>query len=159
MSKPKFVHVTYIASTPEKVWQALTDSKITAQYWFGYSLQSDWKVGSTFTAKKGEGKPVDHGIILESHLPRRLAYTWSPQYEQFKNERPSRVTFTLAPFRDQVQLTVVHDDFDKGSKVFESINGGWSKALSSLKSWLETGKGLEPSWSENMKKVREAMRA
>jgi uncharacterized protein YndB with AHSA1/START domain len=161
MSRPEFVYVTYIASTPEKVWQALTDARTSAQYWFGYSLHSGWTVGSGVTLKApGAGKVMDKGVILESDRPRRLSYSWFPQYEEFKHERPSRVTFELKPFKGQVQLTLVHDDFDEGSKVFESISGGWPKVLSSLKSWLETGKALEPSWSaEDMKRVEEGARA
>jgi uncharacterized protein YndB with AHSA1/START domain len=159
MSKPKFAYVIYIASTPEKVFKALTDAELTAQYWFGYSLQSDWKVGSHFTATKDGGAPADHGVILENDPPRRLAYTWAPQYKAFAGERPSRVTFDLVAFEGQVQLTIVHDDFDEGSKAFESISGGWPKVLSSLKSFLETGKGLAPSWTdEDMKKIRELER-
>jgi uncharacterized protein YndB with AHSA1/START domain len=161
MSKPKFVYVTYIASTPDKVWQALTDAEITAQYWFGYSLHSDWKVGSPVALKApGTGKIMDEGVVLECDPPRRLSYTWFPQYEDFKNERPSRVTFDLVPFKGQVQLTVVHDDFDDGSKVLESISGGWPKVLSSLKSFLETGNALVPSWSaDELKRVEEGARA
>ena len=102
---------------------------------------------------------MDKGVILESDPPRRLSYSWSPQYEEFRNERPSRVTFDLKPFKGQVKLTVVHDDFDEGSKVFESISGGWPKVLSSLKSFMETGKGLAPSWSEDdLRKIEEARR-
>lgn len=153
MSKPKFVYVVYIASTPEKVWAALTDAKMSAQYWFGYT------VGSPVALKSPEGKTTDKGVILESDPPRRLSYSWSPQYEAFKNERPSRVTFELKPFKGQVELTVVHDDFDEGSKVFESISGGWPKVLSSLKSFMETGKGLEPSWTPELKRVHEGARA
>ena len=156
MNKPKFVYVIYVASTPEKVFEALTSEKLTAQYWFGYALQSDWKVGSRFTSTKDGGAPVDHGVVLEIDPPRRLVYSWAPQYEAFKDERPSRVTFNLVPFKGQVQLTIVHDDFDERSKAFESISGGWPKVLSSLKSFLETGKGLDPSWTEgDLKKIHE----
>lgn len=149
MSKPKFVYVIYIASTPEKVFEALISEKLTAQYWFGYALRSDWKTGSTFSACKDGGPLIEHGVVQEIDPPRRLVYSWLPRYEAFKDERPSRVTFTLEPFKDQVQLTIVHDDFDDGSKMFESISGGWPRVLSSLKSFLETGKGLEPSWTES----------
>jgi uncharacterized protein YndB with AHSA1/START domain len=160
MSKPRFVYVTYIASTPEKVWQALTDPKISAKYWFGYSVGAGGEVGSAVALKSPEGKVMDKGVILESDPPRRLAYSWSPQYEEFKNERPSRVTFTIVPHKDQVQFTIVHDDFDEGSKAFESISGGWPKVLSSLKSLLERGKALEPSWSaDDLKRVKEGARA
>ena len=143
--KPKFVYVVYIASTAEKVWQALTDPKMTEQYWFGYQISSDWKVGSRYTAGMAGAPPFDKGIVLECDPPRRLSYTWHPQYEAFLHERHSRVTFELVQLDSQVQLTVTHDEFDEGSKVFESISGGWPRVLSSLKSLLETGRGLPRS--------------
>jgi uncharacterized protein YndB with AHSA1/START domain len=87
----------------------------------------------------------DKGVILESDPPRRLACTWRPQHDNDKHERPSRVTFELAPLRGQVRLTIVHDDFDEGSKAFESISKGWPAVLSSLKSFLETGRALDMS--------------
>ena len=115
------------------------------------------KVGSSFTAKSPSGKDFDKGVILESDPPRRLSYTWHPQYDDVKHEKPSRVTFDLAPFKDQVRLTIVHDDFEPGSKVFEGISRGWPAVLSSLKSFLETGRALEPSWSdEDRKRVADA---
>ena len=84
--------------------------------------------------------------IIESDPPRRLVYAWRSLFDEFKHERPSRVTIELTPLQDQVRLTLVHDDFDDGSKMFESISRGWPAVLSSLKSFLETGRGLEPTW-------------
>ena len=150
--KPKFVYVVYIASTAEKVWRALTDPKMTEQYWFGYQVSSDWKVGSRYTTGMAGAPPFDKGIVLESDPPRRLSYTWHPQYESMLHERQSRVTFELVQLESQVQLTVTHDEFDEGSKVFESISGGWPRVLSSLKSFLETGRGLAKSWTDADKK-------
>jgi uncharacterized protein YndB with AHSA1/START domain len=146
--QPKFVYVIYIASTPEKVWQALTEAKMTERYWFGYRVSAAGKVGSSFTAKSPGGRDFDKGVILESDPPRRLSYSWHPQHDEFKNERPSRVTFDLEPFKDQVRLTIVHDDFAPGSKVFDSICRGWPAVLSSMKSLLETGRALLSSWCE-----------
>jgi uncharacterized protein YndB with AHSA1/START domain len=148
MNRPQFVYVIYIASTPEKVWQALTSEEATEQYWFGYRLSSDWKVGSTYTATAPGGKPFEKGVVLESDPPRLLSYSWHPQYDEVRHEPHSRVTFELTPLKDQVQLKIVHDVFDPGSKVFESISGGWPKVLSSLKSFLETGRALGASWSD-----------
>ena len=142
--KPKFVYVIYIASTVERVWQALTE-----QYWFGYRLSSDWKVGSSYSVDKDGVPPFDKGVVLESDPPRRLSYTWHPQYQDVLHEPHSRVTFELMALENQVQLTVIHDEFEQGSKVFESISGGWPKVLSSLKSLLEAGHGLAPSWSDS----------
>jgi uncharacterized protein YndB with AHSA1/START domain len=152
MSKPSFVYVTYIASTPEKVWQALTDPDTTERYWFGFRVSALGKAGDPVTAVSPSGKEVHRDVLLESDPPRRLSYSWHPLYKGMDGERPSRVTFTIEPFKNQVRLTVVHDDFDEGSKVYESIKGGWPAVLSSLKSFLEIGRGLESSWSDEDKK-------
>ncbi len=153
--KPKFVYVIYIASTVERVWQALTDPKMTEQYWFGYRLKSDWKVGSSYVVDKDGVPPFDKGIVLECDPPRRLSYTWHPQYQNVLHEPHSRVTFELVPFDNEVQLTVIHDEFEAGSQVFESVSGGWPKVLSSLKSMLERGHGLMSSFRD-VQKQREA---
>jgi uncharacterized protein YndB with AHSA1/START domain len=156
MSKPSFLYVLYIASTPEKVWQALTDPNMTEQYWFGYRISAHGKAGDPVTAVSPKGKEVHRDVLLESDPPRRLSYSWHPLYKEMQDERPSRVTFTIEPFKNQARLTIVHDDFEEGSKVYESIKGGWSAVLSSLKSFLESGRGLEPSWSEeDQKRVAE----
>jgi uncharacterized protein YndB with AHSA1/START domain len=146
--KPKFVYVIYIAATPEKVWQALTDPEQTEKCWFGYRVNANGKAGAPFIARSPRGEDFDKGVILESDPPRRLACTWRPQHDNDKHERPSRVTFDLTPLKGQVRLTVVHDDFDEGSKAFESISRGWPAVLSSLKSFLETGQALALSTSD-----------
>jgi uncharacterized protein YndB with AHSA1/START domain len=148
MTEPKFVYVTYIATTPEKLWQALTDGAFTERYWFGTRIQSDWTIGATVTFLRGD-TIYDSGAVLECDPPRRLAYTWSVKFhEEFRGERPSRVTFEIEEMtsdggkRSEVKLTVVHDDFDAGSKVFRAVSGGWPVVLASLKSFLETGDPL-----------------
>jgi uncharacterized protein YndB with AHSA1/START domain len=146
--KPKFVYVIYIASTPEKVWQALTDPEVSQQYWFGFRIAASGKAGEHMTATDPKGEVVHRDPILESDPPRRLSYAWHPLYDDLKSERPSRVTIELTPVRDQVRLTLVHDEFDEGSVVYEKIIGGWPAVLSSLKSFLENGRGhAEPPWS------------
>jgi uncharacterized protein YndB with AHSA1/START domain len=148
MSKPTFVYVTYIATTPEKVWEALTKPDISEQYWFGYRVAAEGKAGDRMTAIGPTGKQAHNDPIIESDPPRRLIYEWQPLYRNMQGERPSRVTFELEPFKDQTRLTVVHDEFDEGSKIFGMISKGWPAVLSSLKSFLETGRGLQPSWDE-----------
>jgi uncharacterized protein YndB with AHSA1/START domain len=148
MSKPSFVYVTYIAASPERVWEALTKPDITEQYWFGYRVTADGKAGGRMTAFSPAGKEAHNDPIIESDPPRRLVYAWQPLYKDMQGERPSRVTFELEPFKDQTRLTVVHDEFDHGSKIFGMISKGWPAVLSSLKSFLETGRGLQPSWDE-----------
>lgn len=148
MSKPKFVYVTYIAAPPERVWQALTKPDISEQYWFGYRVQADGGTGGRMTAISPRGKQAHDDPILESDPPRKLVYAWRPLYKDMQGERPSRVSFELEPFKDQTRLTVIHDEFDDGSKIFGMISKGWPAVLSSLKTFLETGKGLQPSWDE-----------
>jgi uncharacterized protein YndB with AHSA1/START domain len=154
--RPKFVYVIYIAASPEKVFEALTKPDITEKYWFGFRVDATAKAGAIFTARSPGGENFDKGIILESDPPRRLAYTWHPQYDDVKHERASRVSFDIEPFKGQVRLTIVHDDFEPGSKVFESINQGWPAVLSSLKSFLENGRLSDSSWFyEAAKKAEE----
>lgn len=152
MSKPKFVYVTYIAAPPEKVWQALTKADISEQYWFGYRVQADGKAGDRMTAFNPAGVKAHDDPIIESDPPRRLVYGWKPLYKDLPDERPSRVTFELEPFKDQTRLTIVHDEFDDDSTMFRMISKGWPAVLSSLKSFLETGKGLQPSWDDEAQK-------
>jgi uncharacterized protein YndB with AHSA1/START domain len=145
--KPKFVYVVYIASTPEKVFAALTDAKMSEQYWSGNRVVSDWKVGSPFTLKlKRREKNDIVGKVLEFDPPRRLAYTFHPHHDGLEKEGPSRVTFDIEPHEDQVKLTITHDEFPVGSEVFEHISRGWPQVMSSLKSFLESGKGMVAPW-------------
>ena len=142
MSKPQFVYVTYIETTPEKLWQALTSSEFTRQYWFGSEIRSDWKVGSP-VALVMSGRTTDTGEILEADPPRRLSYSFKHQkYAELRDEPISRVVFTLEPFGQLVKLTVLHDGFVEGGKYLGAISNGWPAILSGLKSLLETGKVL-----------------
>ena len=151
MSKPKFVYVTFIRATPEKVWEAITSSDLTEKYWFGYRVSAEGKPGDRITAMSPAGQKAHDDPILESDPPRRLGYGWKPLYNDVPNDRASRVTFELKSIKGQTRLTVTHDDFDEGSRIFEMISSGWPAVLSSLKSFLETGQGLEPTWVEEEK--------
>jgi uncharacterized protein YndB with AHSA1/START domain len=142
MSKPEFVYVTYIETTPEKLWEALTHSEFSRRYWWDTQVKSDWKVGSPF-ALEWRGKVTDTGVIIESDRPRRLSYTWSNASEEFRNERPSRVTFVLEPYGPLVKLTLTHDDFEDGSRMLQGVSKGWPAIMSSLKSMLESGRALD----------------
>jgi uncharacterized protein YndB with AHSA1/START domain len=150
--KPKFVYVVYIASTPEKVWQALTDPDVSGKYWYGYRVAANGKPGDLMIATSPGGEVSHRDPIVESDPPRRLVYGWKPLLKNHPDERPSRVTFELAPFKGQTRLTVIHDEFDEGSKIFGMISQGWPAVLSSLKSFLETGKGLQSTWDEEAAK-------
>jgi uncharacterized protein YndB with AHSA1/START domain len=151
-SKPQFVYVTYIAASPQRVWEALTKPDVSEKYWFGYRVTADGKAGDRMTALNPAGRPAHDDPIIESDPPRKLVYGWKPLYKDMPDEPASRVTFLLEPFKGQTRLTVTHDEFDEGSRIFGMISKGWPAVLSSLKSFLETGKGLEPSWGEEERK-------
>ena len=142
MRKPEFVYVTYIETTPEKLWHALTDGDFTERYWFGVRLKSDWKVGSRFSMMR-DGAEHDAGEVIEYDPPRRLSYTFVNLSEKYRGERPARATFVLEPYGEVVKLTLTHEDFDAGSKMLPAISKGWPAILSNLKSMLETGRTLE----------------
>jgi uncharacterized protein YndB with AHSA1/START domain len=142
MRKPEFIYVTYIETTAEKLWQALTSSEFSKRYWFNTELKSDWKVGSPF-ALVMNGTTTDVGEILQADRPRRLSYTFHHVLsEAARKERPTRVTFNLEPHGKLVKLTLTHEDFEEGSVILDGISKGWPAILSSLKSMLESGTAL-----------------
>jgi uncharacterized protein YndB with AHSA1/START domain len=141
MSKPEFVYTTYIETTAEKLWRALTDGNFTERYWFGHRVTSDWKVGSAY-GFKNQGKPTVEGEVLVSDPPRRLAYSWNNRKEEAKGEGTSRVTFDLEPRGKVIKLTVTHDELGEDGKTLRDISGGWPLVIASLKSMLETGQPL-----------------
>ncbi|NED96576.1 metalloregulator ArsR/SmtB family transcription factor [Phytoactinopolyspora alkaliphila] len=159
MSKPEFVYTTYIDTTPEKLWQALTDPAFTRRYW-GLHFETDWQVGSTMAWVMDDVTMQDSAqVILESEPPRRLSYTWhtvTPEFakaqgmseelrEKLGDEARSKVTFDIEPMGQAVKLTVVHDGFEPGSVMLEMVSGGWPELLSGLKTLLETGSPLPAS--------------
>jgi uncharacterized protein YndB with AHSA1/START domain len=141
MSKPEFVYVTYIETTSEKLWHALTDGDFTERYWFGHRIASDWKVGSPYRFTH-PSRPSPEGKVLISDPPKKLAYSWEACAEELKLERTSRVTFDIEPRGKVVKLTVTHDNLDERGKTLRGISEGWPMVLASLKSFLETGRPL-----------------
>ena len=147
MSKPKFVYVTYIRSTPEKVWQALTDQQMIRKYWFGMTAECDWKPGSPWRLKFEDGRTADSGEVLEAIPPKRLVLKWRNEFKpELKAEGYSRCTMEieLADYYPDfggkaVKLTITHELEGEGVKLIEAVSGGWPKVLSNLKSLLETG--------------------
>ena len=141
MSETQFVYVTYIASTPDKVWTALTDADVSAHYW-SYSIQSDWKAGSPWRLVRADknAKLANLGEVMESTPPTRLVLTWADPATPLDK---SRVTFTVEPVADMVRLTVTHDRLQLGSVMFAGIADGWPRVFSSLKTYLETGRPLD----------------
>ncbi|MGA2765406.1 MAG: SRPBCC family protein [Spirochaetia bacterium] len=143
MDKPEFVYVTYIASTAEKVWNALIDPTITVKYWQKENV-SDWKAGSRWEHQDpaNGGKPFLVGKIVESVPPRRLVLTWAFPEDEASEKKHSRVTFEIEQLGDVVRLTVTHDRLEPDSRMLRGITDGWPRVLSSLKSMLETGRPL-----------------
>ncbi len=161
MDKPSFVYTTYVKTTPERLWQALTDPAFTQRYW-GATFDSDWQAGSTMAWQLFSVTIADaEQVVLESDPYRRLAYSWhsfTPELaesleltdearERIAAEPRSKVSFDIEPLGELVKLTVVHDGFEPGSTVASMVGRGWPRVLSSLKTLLETGETL-PSDTE-----------
>ena len=139
--RPSFVYVTYIQSSPEQVWEALTDADLTAQYW-GHSNVSDWQVGSRWEHRRVDGSGIADvvGSVVESVPPSRLAMTFdSPGAAP--PEGPSKVTFEIEPYHEIVRLTVTHENLADGDAL-EAVSIGWPAVCANLKSLLETGHAL-----------------
>src|SRR6202163_796300 len=142
MRKPEFIYVTYIKTTPEKLWEALTSSEFSRRYWWNTELKTDWKIVSPF-ALVMDGTTTDVGEVLEFDRPRRLSYTFHHVLsEAARKERPTKVVFVLEPHGKLVKLPLTHEDFEDGSVILDGISKGWPAILSSLKSLLESGAAL-----------------
>lgn len=145
MSKEKtsFVYVTYIRSTPDKVFEAITKPEIARRYW-GHENVSDWKPGSKWEhVRDNDERTVELvGEVVEALPPTRLVITWANASQADDPESYSRVTFEIEEYEDMVKLTVSHDDLEAGSGMAKGISKGWPVVLSSLKSFLETGDEL-----------------
>ena len=140
MARSTFVYVTYIRTTPEKLWSALTDAEYMKQYWFGVHCESAWTAGSPWKMVRPDGSVCDAGEIIEADPPRRLVIRWQHQDRpELKAEGESRCTMELEPNGTAVKLSITHSIEREPSKFLEAVSGGWPKILSNLKSLLETG--------------------
>jgi len=140
MARSTFVYVTYIRTTPEKLWSALTDAEFMKQYWFGMHCESRWTAGSPWTLVSGDGQVFDAGEIVEAEPPRRLVIRWRNEWKpELKQEGESLCTIELEPSGTAVKLSITHTVERKPSKFIEALSGGWPKVVSNLKSLLETG--------------------
>lgn len=141
MTKSEFVYVTYIKTTPDKLWNAITNPEFMKQYWFGMHCESGWKAGSPWKLLFTDGRLADAGEIVESTPPKRLIIKWRNEWKpELKAEGYSRCTFEIEPVDNVTKLTVTHVIDKESSKFIEAVSGGWPKILSNLKSLLETGK-------------------
>ena len=140
MARSTFVYVTYIRTTPEKLWSALTEPEFMKQYWFGMHCESGWTAGSPWKLVSSSGEIFDAGEIVEADPPRRLVIRWAHQHRpELKAEGDSLCTMELEPSGSAVKLSITHTVEREGSKLVEAVSGGWPKVLSNLKSLLETG--------------------
>lgn len=140
MSRSTFVYVSYIRTTPERLWAALTDAEFMRQYWFGNRCESGWTAGSPWKNVYPDGRVTDSGEIVEAQPPRRLVIRWRHQDRpELKAEGDSLCTMELEPFDTAVKLTITHTVEREGSKLIEAVSGGWPKVVSNLKSLLESG--------------------
>ena len=140
MSKSQFVYVTFIRTTPEKLWSALTGPEFTKQYWFGTHHECEWKPGSPWKLAFADGRVADAGEIIEADPPKRLVIKWRNEFKpELKAEGYSRCTIELEKVQDAVRLTITHEMDRPESKFIDAVSGGWPRILSNLKSLLETG--------------------
>jgi len=149
----KFSYVTYIQTTPHKLWDALTKPELTRQYWAGTTHDTDWKQGSSWKLMIPDGRVGDSGEIVEIEVPKRLVLKWRNEFiPEFKAEGYSQATFDLAPDEDGVKLTVTHVMERDESRLIDAVSQGWPKILASLKTLLETGESFKSTreWPEGM---------
>jgi len=139
-----FVYATYILSTAEKVFEAITRPDIARRYW-GHENVSDWKPGSSWQhVRANDERSVELvGNVIESSPPSRLVITWANASQATDPDSYSRVTFEIVEYDNMVRLTVTHDELEAGSGMANGISKGWPAVLSSLKSFLETGSGID----------------
>lgn len=147
MAKSSFTYVTYIATDPTTVWDALLDGEFTRQYW-GHENVSDWTPGSGWEHRRND--PTRSvallGKVLEADKPHRLVLTWVSPEDKDNKARHSRVAFDIELVGNMVRLTVTHDGLETGSDMQRKVSQGWPRVLSSLKSLLETGRALD-TWA------------
>jgi uncharacterized protein YndB with AHSA1/START domain len=151
MSKSTFVYVTFIRTTPERLWSALTTPDFIREYWFGMDCESGWTAGSPWKLRFTDGSLADSGEIVEADPPRRLVIKWRNEWnEEMRAEGFSLCTFEIEPVPDAdpaaVKLSVTHGMDRPDSKLVGAVSGGWPRILANLKSLLETGEVvLKPS--------------
>ena len=150
----KFVYVTYIRTSPQQLWDALTKPEFIRHYWWpGMTQESDWKPGASWRLKFSNGRIADEGEVLEFIPPRRLVLKWRNEISaELKAEGETLCVYDLQQEGDVVKLTITHSSERDNAKIIEAVSGGWPRVLSSLKSFLETGEPLAETakWPEGL---------
>ena len=153
MEKIDFVYVTFIRTTAEKLWEALTNGDFSEKYWMGFRIEVELRAGGSvrILPPKDRERHGDHaGKVLVCEPCRKLVYTWAPKDKPEvaqKRDGLSRVTYELTPMGPQVKLRLIHEnllpeDLEKDPNKFQGVNNGWPAIMSSLKSLLETGEPI-----------------
>ncbi len=140
-SRPKHVYEIYIRTTPDKLWDAITNGDQTKQYFYGTRVKSEWKIGAQVEHIDEKGEALLEGKVVEIDAPKRLVTTFSARFAK-NNDRPSRVTWLIEQLGETCKLTLTHDDFESETATYKSVGTGWNPILSGLKTLLETGKPL-----------------
>jgi uncharacterized protein YndB with AHSA1/START domain len=144
MADSRFVYVTYIRTTPEKLWRALLDPEFTRQFWVGTWQECEWKPGAPWRIMIPDGRVADSGEVLEIEPNRRLVLRWRNEFRpELRAEGYSRLTYELEKTGESVKLTVIHEMDKPDSKFIGAVSNGWPHILASLKSLLETGESLK----------------
>ena len=140
-AESSFVYVTFIRTTPEKLWSALTDASQMKEYWFGMHFETDWKAGSAWQMIFPDGRVADTGEILKLEPLKRIQLKWRNEFRpELKAEGFALCTIEIEPYGDAVRLSIAHTIERADSKFIEAVSGGWPKILSNLKSLVETGR-------------------
>jgi uncharacterized protein YndB with AHSA1/START domain len=135
-----FVYVTFIRTTPDRLWSALTNAEFMKKYWFGMHQEAEWKAGAPWKLVFSDGRVADAGEVVEVDPPKRLVLKWRNEWKpEMKAEGYSRCVFEIEQAENAVKLTITHSIDREPSKFIEAVSGGWPKILSNLKSLLETG--------------------
>lgn len=144
MAESQFVYVTYIRTTPEKLWKALLDPEFTRRYWKEMWQESEWKPGASWQMMAPGGTVSDTGEIVEIEPQKRLVLKWRNEFKpELRTEGHSRLTYELQQQGESVKLTILHEMDKPNSKFIHAVSGGWPHILASLKSLLETGESLK----------------
>jgi uncharacterized protein YndB with AHSA1/START domain len=139
-AESSFVYVSFIRTTPEKLWSALTDAKQMKEYWFGMHIDTEWRTGAEWQMIFPDGRVADKGEILELERPKRIRLKWRNEFRpELKAEGFAICTIEIEPYGDAVRLSISHTIERADSKFIQAVSGGWPKVLSNLKSLLETG--------------------
>ncbi|WP_349409824.1 SRPBCC family protein [Pseudalkalibacillus sp. SCS-8] len=143
MTDRTFVYATYIATTPEKLWRALTSGEFTSKYFFGRRVESDWTEGAEVIYYREQDEVDIQGVVLESKRYELLKFTWKSPDDPTDRTEPTIVTFEIKQMDDTVKLTVIHEnlletDYSDDRNTFMGVNNGWPAIMSNLKSLLET---------------------